>query len=134
MTLYAINTGGLTSAFSATTLILYDIMPHNFIFMSTYFVLSKLYVNSFLATLNTRKVVRGRGTDNEETTMPTFLMVGKLTKPNGDIEMSPAAHQQTSVIVEQEVTITKDPIPHYVSWDDDSSKESNMDQKHKAPN
>ena len=39
-----------------------------------------VYVNSFLATLNTRRVLRGRGTDAETNTMPTFLMVGKLTK------------------------------------------------------
>ncbi|PSR70460.1 hypothetical protein PHLCEN_2v13611 [Hermanssonia centrifuga] len=57
-------------------------MPDNFIFMACYFVLSKLYVNSFLATLNTRRVLRGRGTDAETNTMPTFLMVGKLTKHN----------------------------------------------------
>ncbi|KAI0070445.1 hypothetical protein K474DRAFT_1702157 [Panus rudis PR-1116 ss-1] len=89
MTLYAINTGVLTSAVSITTLVLYDIMPDNFIFMAFYFVLSKLYVNSFLATLNTRRVLRGRGTDNEATTMPTFLMVGKITKHEPDIEMGP---------------------------------------------
>ena len=31
--------------------------------MSFFFVLSKLYSNSLLATLNTRRAVRGRGTD-----------------------------------------------------------------------
>ncbi|OCH91896.1 hypothetical protein OBBRIDRAFT_727911 [Obba rivulosa] len=80
LTLYAVNTGILTSAVSLCTLILYDLMPDNFIFMAFYFVLSKLYANSFLATLNTRKIVRGRGTDGEHTTMPTFLMVGKVTR------------------------------------------------------
>ncbi|CAL1712651.1 unnamed protein product [Somion occarium] len=90
MTLYAINTGVLTSAVSLTTLVLYDVMPDNFIFMAFYFILSKLYVNSFLATLNTRRILRGRGTDNEVTTMPTFLMVGKATKHDQDIEMQPS--------------------------------------------
>ncbi|THG98803.1 hypothetical protein EW026_g3441 [Hermanssonia centrifuga] len=82
LTLYAVNTGVLTSAVSLATVILYNLMPDNFIFMACYFVLSKLYVNSFLATLNTRRVLRGRGTDAETNTMPTFLMVGKLTKHN----------------------------------------------------
>ncbi|KAJ3478214.1 hypothetical protein NLI96_g9915 [Meripilus lineatus] len=50
LTLYAINTGILTSAVSLATLVLYDTMPTNFIFMGFYFVLSKLYLNSFLAT------------------------------------------------------------------------------------
>ncbi|KAI0771406.1 hypothetical protein BC629DRAFT_1641490, partial [Irpex lacteus] len=63
LTLYAINTGVLTSVVSLATMILYNLMPGNFIFMGCYFVLSKLYANSFLATLNTRRVSRGRGTD-----------------------------------------------------------------------
>lgn len=117
MTLYAINTGVLTSAVSLACLILYDLMPDNFIFMGFYFVLSKLYVNSFLATLNTRRVLRGRGTDNEATTMPTFLMVGKMTKhdPDADIEMLPSPSSRLTpshleVGVEREVTVSRDPL------------------------
>lgn len=79
--LYALSTGAVTAAISLTTLILYNFMPNNFIFMACYFVLSKMYAISFLAALNTRRVSRGRGTDAEETaTVPTFLMVGKLTQ------------------------------------------------------
>jgi len=37
-------------------------------------VISKLYANSFLATLNTRQISQGRGTDNEQETVPTFVM------------------------------------------------------------
>ncbi|KAL4251233.1 hypothetical protein ABKN59_006316 [Abortiporus biennis] len=120
LTLYAINTGILTSAVSLACLILYDIMPDNFIFMAFYFVISKLYVNSFLATLNTRRVLRGRGTDNEATTMPTFLMVGKITKHEQDIEMHPSTRSATSALeveVEREITISKDPAPQYfTAW------------------
>lgn len=79
LTIYAINTGVISSAFSLCTLALYDTMPTNFIFMAFYFVLSKVYANSFFAALNTRRSVRGRGTDAEHTTMPTFLMVGQTT-------------------------------------------------------
>ncbi|EJF63324.1 hypothetical protein BD309DRAFT_949383 [Dichomitus squalens] len=78
---YALSTGGITAAISLTTLILYNFMPNNFIFMAFYFVLSKVYANSFLAALNTRRVSRGRGTeDAQTTTVPTFLMVGKVTQ------------------------------------------------------
>ncbi|KAL7280594.1 hypothetical protein ACG7TL_005529 [Trametes sanguinea] len=80
LTLYAINTGVITSAISLSTLILYDLMPTNFIFMAFYFVLSKVYANSFFAALNTRRSVRGRGTEGDHTTVPTFLMVGQTTK------------------------------------------------------
>ncbi|EPT05146.1 hypothetical protein FOMPIDRAFT_1045211 [Fomitopsis schrenkii] len=109
LTLYALNTGVVTSAISLATVILYDIMPENFIFMGFYFVLSKLYANSFLATLNTRKVIRGRGTDVEQTTMPTFLMVDKTTRL-GSFHDPQIATGGTivEVGVHQEVSIHKD--------------------------
>ena len=40
-----------------------------------------VYANSFLATLNTRLVLKGRGTDNAHETVPTFLMVDTTTIP-----------------------------------------------------
>ncbi|KAJ3781173.1 hypothetical protein GGU10DRAFT_367598 [Lentinula aff. detonsa] len=65
---YAINTGALTSVVSITTVILYNIMPNNLIFIGVFFILSKLYAISFMATLNTRRVIRGKGTDRQNTT------------------------------------------------------------------
>ncbi|KAJ7921129.1 hypothetical protein B0H13DRAFT_2656178 [Mycena leptocephala] len=72
----AINTGVLTSVVSLSTLLLFDFLEGNLVFGSTYFMLSKLYAVSFLATLNTRRVVRGRGTDHEQNSIsrrPTTL-------------------------------------------------------------
>jgi hypothetical protein len=40
-------------------------MPENFIFMGVYFVVSKLYAISLMAALNTRSIVGGRGTDDQ---------------------------------------------------------------------
>ncbi|KAK0487851.1 hypothetical protein IW261DRAFT_1558893 [Armillaria novae-zelandiae] len=68
LVLYAINTGALTSAVSLSTLILYNIMPTNLVFIACFFILSKLYAISFMATLNTRRIVRGKGTDKQGTT------------------------------------------------------------------
>lgn len=48
--IYAVNTGLLTSTISLATLVLFNIMPTNFVFICMYFVLSKLYAISFLAT------------------------------------------------------------------------------------
>ncbi|KAN0118517.1 hypothetical protein V8E52_004940 [Russula decolorans] len=73
--IYSVNTGSLTSVFSAAVLIAYNMMPDNLIFIALYFILSKLYANSCLATLNMRRFVHGRGTDREEATIPTFVMV-----------------------------------------------------------
>ncbi|KAJ7023499.1 hypothetical protein C8F04DRAFT_1134105 [Mycena alexandri] len=53
----AVNTGILTT---------FDFLTGNLIFAATYFMLSKLYAVSFLATLNVRRVVHGRGTDHEK--------------------------------------------------------------------
>ncbi|KAJ7434334.1 hypothetical protein B0H11DRAFT_2179339 [Mycena galericulata] len=64
----AVNTGVVTSAVSIATLLLYNFLPKNFIFAATYFLLSKLYAVSLLATLNTRRSIRGRGTDDEHNT------------------------------------------------------------------
>ncbi|KAJ2913365.1 hypothetical protein MD484_g7047, partial [Candolleomyces efflorescens] len=61
---YAINTGVLTSTLSIATLVLYNgVQGINLYFVATYFILSKLYAISFMATLNTRRTIRGRGTD-----------------------------------------------------------------------
>ncbi|KAK7027238.1 hypothetical protein VNI00_015327 [Paramarasmius palmivorus] len=61
---YAISTGAITSVVSIACLILFNLMPDNFVFISVYFVLSKCYAVSFMATLNTRRLVNGRGTDH----------------------------------------------------------------------
>ncbi|KZT73876.1 hypothetical protein DAEQUDRAFT_761828 [Daedalea quercina L-15889] len=115
LTLYALNTGVVTSAISLTTVVLYDIMPENFIFMGFYFVLSKLYANSFLATLNTRRVVRGRGTDAENTTMPTFLMVDKATRYASQQDLENTVGTFVEVGVHREVSIHKDYESEYAT-------------------
>ncbi|KAK0458046.1 uncharacterized protein EV420DRAFT_1643390 [Desarmillaria tabescens] len=72
LVIYAINTGAVTSLISTATLTLYNVMPDNLIFIAAYFLLSKLYAISFLAALNTRKVVRGRGTTDRNTSQSGF--------------------------------------------------------------
>ena len=49
--------------------------------ISTNHVLTLVYANSLLATLNTRLILKGRGTDDAHETVPTFLMVGPNTIP-----------------------------------------------------
>ncbi|KAJ7258209.1 hypothetical protein C8J57DRAFT_1341417 [Mycena rebaudengoi] len=61
LTIYAVNTGAVTAAIALLTLIFYDVRPYNLQFMASYFILNKLYAISFMCTLNTRKIIRGRG-------------------------------------------------------------------------
>ncbi|GLB45095.1 hypothetical protein LshimejAT787_1901730 [Lyophyllum shimeji] len=65
LTVYAINTGAVTSAISLSTLLLYNLTPDAFYFIALYFLLAKFYAISLLCTLNTRKIIRGKGTDRE---------------------------------------------------------------------
>ncbi|KAF7980647.1 hypothetical protein HWV62_37462 [Athelia sp. TMB] len=81
LTRYAVNCGVVTSLATLITVknnwLLesacaykhvkqYDAFPDTFVFMAFYFLLAKLYSISFLATLNTRQLVRGsRSTDQE---------------------------------------------------------------------
>ncbi|KAH7885532.1 hypothetical protein F5I97DRAFT_1811615 [Phlebopus sp. FC_14] len=85
--IYAVNTGALTSACSFSTLVCFNVMPQNFVFIGIYFVLSKLYAISFLATLNTRKTIRGRGTDRETGKTANFQMVTDSMQRSAQIPM-----------------------------------------------
>ncbi|KAH7920362.1 hypothetical protein BV22DRAFT_1198954 [Leucogyrophana mollusca] len=53
--LYTLENGSLTSAATIISMICWLVMPNNLIFMGLHFVISKLYANSLLATLNARK-------------------------------------------------------------------------------
>ncbi|KZP23385.1 hypothetical protein FIBSPDRAFT_1043069 [Athelia psychrophila] len=111
LTRYAVNCGILTSAFSLATLITYDVLPGTFVFMSFFFVLSKLYAVSFLATLNTRTLVRGRGTDNEDPGHPsnTFILHGSTAlrvhsqrpKSGEELQMKIDVQRETQTVVSE---------------------------------
>ncbi|KAI0641623.1 hypothetical protein C8Q79DRAFT_281903 [Trametes meyenii] len=58
---YSINTGLLTSLCAIGALVAYAVEPTKFVYFAFYFVLSKLYVNSLLATLNARGSLLGGG-------------------------------------------------------------------------
>jgi len=59
--------GFLTTACSLAALITYGTMPDTLIFLSVEFLLTKLYINSFLAMLNARQSVRDRDTSPSNT-------------------------------------------------------------------
>jgi len=54
--------GSLTSACSLAALIAFAAMPNTLVFLGIEFLLTKLYINSFLAMLNARHVVRDQDT------------------------------------------------------------------------
>ncbi|KAF7324971.1 hypothetical protein MKEN_00539500 [Mycena kentingensis (nom. inval.)] len=58
---YTINTGLLVALDAAAGMLTYAFMPDNFWFLGCYLLLGKLYLNSYLAILNARKILRGDG-------------------------------------------------------------------------
>ncbi|KAF8894135.1 hypothetical protein BD779DRAFT_978628 [Infundibulicybe gibba] len=53
--LYSVNVGLVTSAFAIIVLIMWLVFPLNFDFAPFHLTISKLYINSFLASLNSRE-------------------------------------------------------------------------------
>ncbi|KAF8192167.1 hypothetical protein BJ912DRAFT_278783 [Pholiota molesta] len=112
LTIYAINTGALTGAISLLTLILYNTLPTTLAYMSSYFTLGKLYAISFLATLNTRKVLRGRGTDAENSegtsnARNTFFMVTNNGRSPRDVEYF-SHTKSVEIDIRREVSVVGD--------------------------
>ncbi|KAF7419187.1 hypothetical protein PC9H_001772 [Pleurotus ostreatus] len=58
LVIYSINIGLVTSMLSLVAMITWFAMPDNFIFTTFHILIGKVYVNSWLVTLNTRKTIR----------------------------------------------------------------------------
>jgi len=61
--MYTVNTGAIVAIDAALGMITYVVMPHNLIFLAFYLLLSKLYLNSYLAMLNARGDLRDKSED-----------------------------------------------------------------------
>ncbi|KAJ7157371.1 hypothetical protein C8R46DRAFT_424668 [Mycena filopes] len=74
LTLYAIETGGLTCLGTVISMICWVTMSRNLVFLGLHFVIGKLYANSLLVTLNTRENIRrARSTSSGERGPVLFL-------------------------------------------------------------
>jgi len=110
LSIYAVNTGAITGAISLLTVVLYNARPEAFYFMASYFTLGKLYAISFLCALNTRKVLRGRGTDqqghsNTSNIRNTLFMVNN----NGHLPLDYTSQVKSmEVDIRQEVSVVTD--------------------------
>ncbi|KAI0076921.1 hypothetical protein K474DRAFT_1178058 [Panus rudis PR-1116 ss-1] len=60
ITLYTVENGLVTSLTTVVSLACWISMPQNLIFLGLHLIISKLYANTCLATLNARKSLRGR--------------------------------------------------------------------------
>jgi len=62
---YTFETGSLTCAGTIVTMICWLALSHSLVFMGLHFVISKLYANSLLVTLNTRQIIRSTHSSRE---------------------------------------------------------------------
>jgi len=111
---YAINTGGLTSAVSVTTLLLFNIMATTTLyFAAVYFTLSKLYAISYMATLNTRRTVSGRGTDERaaETNHTNMFALGTRVPSMGPEDFHGRWESAKSDYLSQGLDLPSSPFP-----------------------
>ncbi|KAM5539780.1 hypothetical protein V8D89_006593 [Ganoderma adspersum] len=99
--LYTVNTGLLTSVFALACFITYAAMPDNYIFLSIYLPLSKLYFNALLASLNARDYMSRRRAANEDVSIP-FSSRSRTAQGTIPIEFAPLGTTQLSVLVERE--------------------------------
>ncbi|KAL1945721.1 hypothetical protein VTO73DRAFT_1723 [Trametes versicolor] len=60
VTLYTVENGLLTSVTTLVSLIFWLVRPHVLIYLGLHFAISKLYANSFLASMNARKILRAQ--------------------------------------------------------------------------
>ncbi|KAH0584931.1 hypothetical protein H2248_008202 [Termitomyces sp. 'cryptogamus'] len=99
--MYTINTSLLTTICSAACFITYTIWPNEFTFIGIYFSLSKLFLNSLLATLNGRDSLSGKlgGVSN----------VSQLSNMDSDFSFKPSQSRRgPSVLVSIDRQVVKD--------------------------
>ncbi|KAJ6481241.1 hypothetical protein C8R47DRAFT_1322271 [Mycena vitilis] len=102
-----IETGAITAGLALITLILYKLYPTNFLFLTTEFILGKMYSNVLFATLNGRNrsehahhnAMSNFGTMNLGTEMQTF----PATRIGGSRNTGPESGVVISTTVDQRV-------------------------------
>jgi len=122
--LFSVNTGLVTSLCAIFALIFVSIFPDTFIYITFYMLISKMYTNSLLATLNARTSVRGRGNntaDGESTSFQLSRIHGE-----GNLKGGATASHTVSIKVDTETRLDAD----YASAKTVSEGNSDFDVPH----
>ncbi|GLB39105.1 hypothetical protein LshimejAT787_0602670 [Lyophyllum shimeji] len=73
--LFAINSGLLTSIASVACLVTYLVVPRTWVYLALCFLISRLYANTFLCSLNSRQILRIADSENDSPIVPRFRPV-----------------------------------------------------------
>ncbi|KAF5340372.1 hypothetical protein D9611_007782 [Ephemerocybe angulata] len=110
--LYTVNTGLIVALDAAAGMLTYIFMPNNFIFLGFYLLLSKLYLNSYLATLNARQDLREQMSDPVSIHLSDISNSSRRfdveSSPTNISEKSPHAARQIGVAVSIHTSIDKE--------------------------
>ncbi|KAI0689429.1 hypothetical protein BC835DRAFT_1529197 [Cytidiella melzeri] len=115
--LYAIENGLLTSISVLASLICWLTMPTNFIFLALHFVISKMYANSLLATLNARRHIQDKSSHSERhwrdnsnnLHLPTMMTSASLRRGNSDAtQKEPPPSTSLQINVEKSIHCVTD--------------------------
>ncbi|KAI0029306.1 hypothetical protein K488DRAFT_88877 [Vararia minispora EC-137] len=89
LTLFCVNTGLLTSTDAVCSLTSYLASENSFIYICFFFMLSRLYSNSLMATLNARRVRGGAGASNDGA--GNSVTLGAIELGSGQRQFAPRA-------------------------------------------
>ncbi|EPT04447.1 hypothetical protein FOMPIDRAFT_1156616 [Fomitopsis schrenkii] len=119
VTLYTVENGMITCVATVLSLIFWLAKPHALIYLGLHFAISKLYANSFLASMNARKILRLQNTQGagEGHRLPVifahhFSRVGRRSSVRAHSHR-PSSRSDASV----QVQITVDKTVDYVTDD-----------------
>ncbi|EPS97871.1 hypothetical protein FOMPIDRAFT_1042713 [Fomitopsis schrenkii] len=110
LTYWTVNNGLFTSIVGVCVIITLLAMPYNMIYLAFHLLLSKLYANALLATLNYRKAHRGRGIEETTRGHPTSsLRIAPMDttqySTQHSIKMPPIVHVMTDTV--KDITATQ---------------------------
>jgi len=104
---FVINTGVLTSICAFIALVMLLVFPDSLIYTAFYFCLGRLYANSILAALNSRKYITDSAPEQGSHTLPSRLNILSLTPASGREKMLPNS-QSIALAVQIDTTQEKD--------------------------
>ncbi|KAK0492940.1 hypothetical protein EDD18DRAFT_441936 [Armillaria luteobubalina] len=102
--LYTFETGSLTCAGTIIDMICWITMSSNLIFMGLHFVIGKLYANSLLVTLNTRRGLRRGGQSYSAGRMGSAILLDSR-RPGDRIVADPELAKRTELQINVERSI-----------------------------
>ncbi|CDO77625.1 hypothetical protein BN946_scf184946.g18 [Trametes cinnabarina] len=116
VTLYTVENGLLTSITTLVSLIFWLVKPHVLIYLGLHFAISKLYANSFLASMNARKILRAQSqsTSGSGHRLPVIFAGRGMRHSNAD-ELNIGTRVQ--ITVDKTVDYVADDLPDSLSTD-----------------